>query len=510
MKIPTFIHREEEYLDRVAKNNTDIRLLAKDSSLEVMKQKIAKGATFYLDSSEDWQGFEFIYLLEGKLEYTGSEPPVKLEAGDYISRTEVPEESWFETRTDVTVLYTSTQPSFHLLREEIDDYLQLAQEIESTEHMNGHSKRLVRMGYEVGKRLGLSTERLADLKYAAFFHDLGKAKVPNRILEKEGELTEEEWEIMKKHNIWGREMMKGSDYLAKAGRIVEQSHERVDGDGYPNGLEADEIMLEARIVAVVDAWDAMRSDRPYRDALTKEEAIKELKQNKGTQFDADVVDTFLKVLQDKGLPEPSLEQRGKYRGKIEGLRQQRDLISQCEEVLSSRTLKEMMTQILDGVKASTPFQRGIISIYDRPIDLDNPTTAHVMDYACYGLTKGERKQLDEYKSEGVEVNLQKFDPKYKLGRSYYVPHDERRQNFQDLSEIASQLEEGETLNWHPSDSLYIPLCTETNITGQISVDDPVNGLVPTPKGLEPVESFAAIASKALEDMLQSDNSQQGQ
>lgn len=501
MKIPTFIHREEDYLDQVAKNTTDIRLLAKHSSLEVMKQSIAKGATFYLDSSEDWQGFEFIYVLEGNLNYTDSEPPVELEPGDYISRDEVPEESWFETKTDVTVLYTSTQPSFHLLREEIHDYLQLAEEIESTEHMNGHSKRLVRMSYEVAKRLGLSTERLADLKYAAFFHDLGKAKVPDRILEKEGELTDEEWEIMKKHTIWGREMMKGSDYLATAAKIVGQSHERIDGDGYPSGLEGDEIMLEARIVAVVDAWDAMRTDRPYRHALSREEAIKELKQNKGTQFDPDVVSTFLKVLQEKGSPEPSLEQRGKYKGQIDSLREQRDLINRCEEVLSSETLEEMMTRILEGVNASTPFQRGIISIYDQPVDLDDPVIAHVTDYACYGLTEEERRQLDEYKSEEVEVNLQKFDPKYKLGRSYYVTHNERQQNFQDTTEIASQLEEGQVLNWYPDDSLYIPFSREGKIIGQISVDDPEDGLVPRPEKLRAVESFASIVSVGLEKLV---------
>jgi quercetin dioxygenase-like cupin family protein len=155
---PSFIHKKEEYLDRVSKGGTDIRLLARHKSLEVMKQKIASGASFYLDSAEDWQGFEFIYLLEGKMEYKNSDPPVELESGDYISRVEVPEESWFETKTDVTVLYTSSQPAFFLLKREIEDYLRLAREIESTEHMDGHSKRLVRTSHEVGKKLGLSSK----------------------------------------------------------------------------------------------------------------------------------------------------------------------------------------------------------------------------------------------------------------------------------------------------------------------------------------------------------------
>ncbi len=313
MDKPTFIHGEEEYLDRVAKNNTDIRLLAREDSWEVMKQKIAQGATFYLDSSEDWQGFEFIYLVKGKIAYTGSESPIIMKSGDYISRREVPEESWFETRTEVVLLYISSQPAFHLLTEEIEDYLELAQEIESTEQMDGHSKRLVRMSHEVGKQLGLSTDRLATLRHASLFHDLGKARVPDRILEKEGKLTEEEWEIMEKHTIWGREMLEKSEHLREAGDIVEQTHERVDGEGYPKGLEDHEISLEAKIVAVVDAWDAMRTDRPYRDALSREDAILELKENKGGQFDPRVVDTFLDILREKGQPEANLGSRGEYK-----------------------------------------------------------------------------------------------------------------------------------------------------------------------------------------------------
>ncbi|MEF8799300.1 MAG: HD domain-containing phosphohydrolase, partial [Candidatus Bipolaricaulota bacterium] len=231
MDTPSFIHKKEEYLNRVAKTNTDIRLLARHDSLEVMKQKISEGSNFYLDSAEEWQGFEFVYLLEGKMEYTGAEPPVTIEAGDYISREGVPEKSWFETKTEVTVLYTSTQPAFYLLRQEIEDYLQLAEEIESTERMGGHSKRLVRMSQKVGEILGLSADRLSDLRYASFFHDLGKARVPDKILEKEGKLTPDEWKIMEKHTIWGREMLEGTEHLGRVGEIVEQSHERVDGRG---------------------------------------------------------------------------------------------------------------------------------------------------------------------------------------------------------------------------------------------------------------------------------------
>jgi diguanylate cyclase (GGDEF)-like protein len=494
---PSFIHKKEEYLDRVSKGGTDIRLLARHKSLEVMKQKIASGASFYLDSAEDWQGFEFIYLLEGKMEYKNSDPPVELESGDYISRVEVPEESWFETKTDVTVLYTSSQPAFFLLKREIEDYLRLAREIESTEHMDGHSKRLVRTSHEVGKKLGLSSKRLGLLRYAAFFHDLGKARVPDPILEKEESLTEDEWEVMKRHTEWGREMLQGTEHLDKVGKIVAQSHEKVDGSGYPEGLERDEISLEARILAVVDAWDAMMSDRPYRDALTKKEAINELRENSGSQFDGDVVDVFLKVLEEKEVPYRETGDRETYKEESAQLRQREKLLKLSREVLSPESTELVLSKTLEAVIDTTAFQRAVISIFDRPIEPENPEPARIKYYDYRGISKEEAEKLEEDLT-GTKIDLKKFDQKYRLGDSYYVPHDDRWNGFGGQSEVESHLSEEETIDWHPDDSLYIPLYRDDQIIGQISVDDPEDGLVPDPEGLRPIESFASLASVGIE------------
>ena len=498
MSLPSFIHRKEEYLDRVSKSNTDIRLLARHKSLEVMKQKVAKDSTFYLDSAEEWQGFEFIYLLKGKLNYTGSEPPVKLETGDYISRKEVPEKSWFEAKTDVTLLYTSSQPAFHLLREEIEDYLRLAEEIEATEQMDGHSKRLVRMSQEVGKRLGLSTDRLDDLKYASFFHDLGKAKVPDRILEKEGNLTDEEWDIVERHTTWGREMLENNENLEDAAKIVEQTHERVDGKGYPKGLEGDEIALEAKIISVVDAWDVMRTSRPYSEALSKEEAIKELEENRGGQFDAQVVETFLSILRDREKMKPSVREMGTYKDDVAYLRQSEKLFDLSKKVLASGKTEEIVAKTLEAVTEATPFQRALISIFDRPIDPEDPEPARVKYYDYRGLSESQEERLKGRDMEEVEVILEKFHSQYKLGDSFYVPHEDRHKNIDDITEIRSYLDEKETLDWHPEDSLYIPLYSKDKIIGQISVDDPSDGLVPDPETLQPVESFASLASLGIE------------
>ncbi len=503
---PSFIHRKEEYLDRVSKGGTDVRLLARHKSMEVMKQKIASGASFYLDSAEDWQGFEFIYLLEGRMEYKNSDPPVELGSGDYISRVEVPEESWFETKTDVTVLYTSSQPAFFLLKREIEDYLRLAREIESTEHMDGHSKRLVRASHEVGKKLGLSSKRLGLLRYAAFFHDLGKARVPDPILEKEESLTEDEWEVMKRHTKWGREMLQGTEHLDKVGKIVAQSHEKVDGSGYPEGLERDEISLEARILAVVDAWDAMMSDRPYRDALTKKEAINELRENSGSQFDGDVVDVFLKVLEEKEVPYRETGDRETYKEESAQLRQREKLLNLSREVLSPESTELVLAKTLEAVIETTTFQRAVISVFDRPIDPENPEPARVKYYDYGGISEARAEKLEEDLT-GTEVDLRKFDRKYRLGNSYYVPHDDRWDDYGGQSEVKSYLSEEETLDWHPDDSLYIPLYRDEGIIGQVSVDDPEDGLVPDPERLRPVESFASLASVGIEKTLKTEELQ---
>ena len=498
--MPSFIHRSEEFLDRVAKNNTDVRLLARHDSLEIMKQKIASDSTFYLDSAEDWQGFEFIYIINGEMEYTNPEEPIRLESGDYIARKEVPEESWFTTKTDVTLLYTSSQPSFHLLREEIEDYLQLAREIEAAEEMDGHSKRLVRMSFEVGKRLGLSTDRLGDLKYAAFFHDIGKSEVPDDLLEKQGKLTDEEWEIMKKHTKWGREMLEKTEHLERAGKIVEQTHERLDGEGYPRGLTKDEITLEAKIVSVVDAWDAMRTDRPYRDALSEKEAIKELKKNKGGQFSPKVVDTFLSVLRSKEKLRSGSDERSKYKEEAIHLRKREKLYRLSRELISARNVEDIMVLTLEAALETTPFQRGLISLFDRPIDPEKPGRAQVKRYDHRGLMESEKRKLKETDLDELEVNTEKFNDNFSLGNSYYVPYEARKNDFNDGATIHSQMLAQETLDWHPDDSLYIPLYRDDKIIGQISVDDPDDGLVPEPEDLQPIENFVLLASLGLEKL----------
>ncbi len=158
-----------------------------------------------------------------------------------------------------------------------------------------HAQEIAGLAVAVGRRMGMSTEELEDLRYGAVFHDIGKIAVPDAILSKPGALTPEERTVIERHAEVGAQIIAPVPFLAGAVPIVRHDHERWDGDGYPDGLEGKRIPLGARIVFVVDAFHAMVSDRPYRKGMAEEEALAELRANAGTQFDPEVVGAFLAV-----------------------------------------------------------------------------------------------------------------------------------------------------------------------------------------------------------------------
>lgn len=151
----------------------------------------------------------------------------------------------------------------------------------------------------LAKELGLTKNQVNCLEYAVLLHDAGKIEVPIDILRKEDPLSKEERELIKKHPREGVKILKNLNVFHPIIPIILYHHERYDGRGYPSGLKKKKIPLEARIMAVIDAFDAMIFDRPYKQRMSLTEAIKELKNNRGIQFDPEVVDAFLKVLKKK-------------------------------------------------------------------------------------------------------------------------------------------------------------------------------------------------------------------
>lgn len=164
----------------------------------------------------------------------------------------------------------------------------------------GHSQRVTKLSVAVGQTLRLEAEDLVNIRRGSYLHDIGKMAIPDHILLKPGPLVDEEWEVMKQHPVRSREFLSEIPFLQGAIPIAYSHHERWDGTGYPDRLKGEEIPLLARIFAVVDNWDALTSDRPYRKAWSDEKVIAYLKENAGKMFDPQIVEVFLSVVPAKG------------------------------------------------------------------------------------------------------------------------------------------------------------------------------------------------------------------
>lgn len=162
----------------------------------------------------------------------------------------------------------------------------------------GHSERVGKYAVAIAEKMELSVEDIKTIKIGAFLHDIGKIEVSRAILMKRGRLTDEEFDLIKKHPHWGAEMIKTVEALQPVIPLLKHHHERYDGKGYPTGLKGSKIPLHARIMAVADSFDAMTSNRPYGTRKNVKEAVDELKSCAGTQFDPDIVKVFAEMMDD--------------------------------------------------------------------------------------------------------------------------------------------------------------------------------------------------------------------
>lgn len=268
-----------------------VSLLTSTSDQELIRYEVQAGSVIGIAPSESADGSVVYVVLEGELECeSGGLGTVR--AGDVLTpRPDAAGVMMRATRRTVFLEVTS-EPTFHSLYGGVEDLRVLAREVARKDgYTHDHCSRVRRMAFDVGRYMGLAPERLYWLTFGAYLHDVGKAHIPSEVLLKPGPLTPAEWEIMRQHPVLGEEMVTRTQ-AGRAGKIVGQHHERVDGSGYPSGLRGEEILVESQIVAVVDTFDAITTDRPYHLAESPAAAMAEIRRCRGTLFRSDVVEAF--------------------------------------------------------------------------------------------------------------------------------------------------------------------------------------------------------------------------
>ncbi len=297
-----YVEKMGNSLEKVAQNSATLDLLAKGDGTEILFQVIEANKIFQIVSLERNSTMEFFYILSGEMIWMKEDgEQTKLEAGDYFYTHYFCGKEYLKTLSKAEILYVSTRPIFRHLSNKMNNLMEMVKSVESKDYYtHSHGQRVQDYARRIAEHLEIAGDRLENLLYAALFHDIGKIRLSDAIIAGNNKPTDEEWDQIRQHPIYGAEIVSNS-FLRNIAPIIMQHHERLDGSGYPHGLKGSEILLEARIIAVIDAFDAMTTDRTYRKSKSVNEAIIELKDLAGTEFDERVVDIFAKILKEEGI-----------------------------------------------------------------------------------------------------------------------------------------------------------------------------------------------------------------
>ena len=262
----------------------------------------AAGRAYFIDRTSPLEQVRVMGLVYG---LDGALAPIGL-LGAYAAVTVMPAMSLLSLPLCAMLAWLASER-----RARIDQALELSSAYRGTALLLGdvveaadaytgsHSRGVVDLALAVSERLGLDRTQQRNVEFGALLHDVGKIAVPNEILNKPGPLDESEWEIIRRHTVEGERMLnRVGGVLGDVGRIVRSSHEHYDGRGYPDGLFAEEIPIEARVISCCDAYSAMTTDRAYRTAMATSAALAEVSRCAGTQFDPGVAATLVEVVRD--------------------------------------------------------------------------------------------------------------------------------------------------------------------------------------------------------------------
>jgi putative nucleotidyltransferase with HDIG domain len=292
------IYPKNSNLESISLKGLNISLVASGDGTEIIHHKLYQGSRWAIAPEEGWKALEYVYLISGELTWKSPKGDVSIKAGDSISAFLITELALFIAVEDTEFIYVVSRPYFHNYSSTTQELFELAVKIEEKDgYTSDHCERIKKLAMLVGEELKLQAYDMFILNLSAFFHDIGKTRVPEEILNKPNKLSNEEFEVMKLHTTYGKLLLHetGLPDLRIVGDVIEQHHERFDGKGYPLGLKEHEISLLASIITVVDSFDAMTVDRVYQKGRPFEEALQEIERFSGSMYHPEIVSAFLKI-----------------------------------------------------------------------------------------------------------------------------------------------------------------------------------------------------------------------
>lgn len=275
-------------------------LVVQENQTQVLVVMIEKGQKLYIEPGEEKETLEFIYIIQGHLRFKVDDEMVDLEAGDSFYTYKIKETVIAHVEETTKMLYYTTEQVYEKLEDNLKGLKEILLEIQNKDYYTeGHSTRVAMYAATLLQHCGKQVRSPKQLGYAAQLHDIGKCKIPDEILLKPGRLTPEERKEMNRHAEYSAYILKEQFGIEDTiCHVAACHHERYDGSGYPYGLKGETIPIESRIIAIVDTFDAMTTDRPYQKARTPKEAVEEM-QKFAYQFDPELLEIFIQLVEEE-------------------------------------------------------------------------------------------------------------------------------------------------------------------------------------------------------------------
>ncbi len=282
------IYDKDETVETFQNNAGVFKLLVHEGDFEVYESTINKGKSILFQPYETADAINFIFVLSGKLLHTNTLNLVN--AGEKIVLKNLSHTQHFSVIEPSQLLTVRNCKHFLHQASKTNKVYDMIHQIQSKDqYTETHCNNAGNLAVQLATLMHLPEQTIDNILHGAKIHDVGKLFVPEEILNKPAKLSYEEYEIIKKHVVDGYNLIFKETQNIELSKLALEHHERLDGSGYPYGLKGDEISISSRIMAVVDSFDAMTSDRPYKKGITHEAAIEELKKYAGTWYDSEVI-----------------------------------------------------------------------------------------------------------------------------------------------------------------------------------------------------------------------------